>query len=250
MNFPGHIERAIAFLTFCHIDKDDYRKPVHLPVQLAETTLSTYICLVQRIIRALINSLQTVRLANSKDIFIMENTVVSEERKILDAKMLRSCMGLFATGVTVVTYIADGSPTGMTANAFMSVSLDPPLVLVSVRANSRFNKWVRRGVRYGINLLAESQKPLSMHFGGSPSDGLELPFINEQETPLLDGSLAQIVCRTVDVHPAGDHYLYIGEVEYVRFGEHERPLVFYSGKYRQILTHLPLLSAKGSLEGW
>jgi flavin reductase (DIM6/NTAB) family NADH-FMN oxidoreductase RutF len=180
----------------------------------------------------------------------MEDMVVSEERKILDTKMLRTCMGLFATGVTVVTYTADGSPAGMTANAFMSVSLDPPLVLVSVRASSRFNKWVQRGVHYGINLLGESQRPLSMHFGGSPSDGLALPFISDQGTPLLDGSLAQIVARTVDVHPAGDHYLYIGEVESVRFGEHERPLVFYGGRYRQILTHLPLHSANGSVEGW
>jgi flavin reductase (DIM6/NTAB) family NADH-FMN oxidoreductase RutF len=188
--------------------------------------------------------------SNLKDIFIMEDMVVSEERKILDTKMLRTCMGLFATGVTVVTYTADGSPAGMTANAFMSVSLDPPLVLVSVRASSRFNKWVQGGVPYGINLLGESQRPLSMHFGGSPSDGLALPFISDQGTPLLDGSLAQIAARTVDVHPAGDHYLYIGEVESVRFGEHERPLVFYGGRYRQILTHLPLHSANGSLEGW
>jgi flavin reductase (DIM6/NTAB) family NADH-FMN oxidoreductase RutF len=180
----------------------------------------------------------------------MEDTVVSEEKTVLDTKMLRTCMGLFATGVTVVTYAADEGPAGMTANAFMSVSLNPPLVLVSVRASSRFNKWVRHGVRYGINLLAESQRPLSMHFGGSPGEGLELPFNGDQGTPLLDGSLDQIVARTVDVHPAGDHHLYIGEVEYVRFGEHERPLVFYGGKYRQILTHMPLLSANGSLEGW
>ena len=180
----------------------------------------------------------------------MEDAVIAEHRKALDPKMLRMCMGLFATGVTVVTYTADGSPAGMTANAFMSVSLDPPLVLVSVRASSRFNKWVQRGVRYGINLLAESQRTLSTHIGGSPSDNLELPFVGDQGAPLLDGSLAQIVVRTVDVHPAGDHFLYIGEVEFVRFGEHERPLVFYGGKYRPIVTHLPLLSANGSLEGW
>ncbi len=180
----------------------------------------------------------------------MEDIVSPEQQKTFDTKLLRACMGLFATGVTIVTYLADGKPAGMTANAFMSVSLDPPLVLISVRASSRFNEWVRPGVRYGINLLAESQRPLSMHFGGSPNEGLDAPFINEQQTPLLDGSLAQIVCRTVDVHPAGDHYLYIGEVEYVRFGEHERPLVFYGGKYRQILTHLPIIAANGIPEGW
>jgi flavin reductase (DIM6/NTAB) family NADH-FMN oxidoreductase RutF len=180
----------------------------------------------------------------------MEDTVISRDKKLHDVKTLRSCMGLFATGVTVVTYLADGVPTGMTANAFMSVSLDPPLVLVSVRASSRFNNWVQHGVRYGINFLTESQRPLSMHFGGSPDDELEVPFADEGGTPVLDGSLAQIVLRTVDVHPAGDHYLYIGEIEYVRFGENERPLVFYSGKYRQILTHLPLVSANGWVEGW
>lgn len=180
----------------------------------------------------------------------MENTAVSESEKIFDVKTLRACMGLFATGVTVVTYLAHGVPAGLTANAFMSVSLDPPLVLISVRASSRFNQWVRRDVRYGINFLAESQRPLSMHFGGRPDDGRQVQFANEAGTPLLDGSLAQMVLRTVDVHPAGDHYLYVGEVEYLRFGESERPLVFYGGKYRQILTHLPLVSANGSLEGW
>ena len=180
----------------------------------------------------------------------MEDTLLPEPQKAFDTKQLRACTGLFATGVTVVTYLADGQPAGMTANAFMSVSLDPPLVLISVRASSRFNEWVRPGVTYGINLLAESQRPLSMHFGGQPNQALEAPFIHGQGTPLLDGSLAQIIARTVDVHPAGDHYLYVGEVEYVRFGEHERPLVFYGGKYRQILTHLPLIGANGSLDGW
>jgi flavin reductase (DIM6/NTAB) family NADH-FMN oxidoreductase RutF len=168
----------------------------------------------------------------------------------IDAKNLRACMGLFATGVTVVTYLAEEKPAGMTANAFMSVSLDPPLVLVSVRKSSRFNQAVQRDVRYGINFLAETQRSLSMHFGGRPTDGLEPPFKSERGTPLLEGSLAQIVARTVDVHPAGDHNLYIGEVEYIRFGQQEHPLVFYTGKYRQILAHLPHFSTNGSTEGW
>ncbi|WP_075643823.1 flavin reductase family protein [Paraburkholderia monticola] len=180
----------------------------------------------------------------------MADLLVSEQKKMIDKNLLRSCMGLFATGVTVVTYVADGKPAGMTANAFMSVSLEPPLILISVRATSRFNQWVRQGVRFGINFLAESQKPLSMHFGGSPDDRLQVPLISERETPLLDGSLAQMILRTVDVHPAGDHYLFIGEVEHLRFGEHERPLVFYGGKYRQIVTHLPLFAANGDPEGW
>jgi flavin reductase (DIM6/NTAB) family NADH-FMN oxidoreductase RutF len=168
----------------------------------------------------------------------------------VDSKLLRASMGLFVTGVTVVTFVADGKPTGMTVNAFMSVSLEPPLVLVSVRSSSRFNQWVRQDVRFGINVLAEDQRALSAHFGGRPEEGLDLPFSWQRDTPLLDGSLVHVVSRTVDVHLAGDHYLYIGEVEYVRFGEQRRPLVFYSGKYHQVHTQKPMITADGCIEGW
>ncbi|QBR00636.1 flavin reductase [Paraburkholderia pallida] len=168
----------------------------------------------------------------------------------MDARALRATMGMFATGVTVVTYRMEGEPAGMTANAFMSVSLEPPLVLVSVRASSRFNQWVSKGVRYGINFLAEDQRALSAHFGGRPQADLALPFCGHDGTPLLDGSLVQLVARTVDVHPAGDHLLYIGELEYIRYGTQRRPLVFYSGKYQQMHAHTPMLTAGGCVEGW
>ncbi|WP_322060159.1 flavin reductase family protein [Paraburkholderia sp. J63] len=168
----------------------------------------------------------------------------------IDAKVLRETMGRFATGVTVVTFRLDGEPAGMTANAFMSVSLEPPLVLVSVRASSRFNQWVDTGVRYGINFLAEDQRALSAHFGGRPDASLALPFCEHEGTPLLENSLVQLVARTVDIHPAGDHLLYIGELEYVRHGEQRRPLVFYSGKYQQMHARTPMLSANGCIEGW
>ncbi len=171
-------------------------------------------------------------------------------RQIIDAKALRATMGMFATGVTIVTYRLDGEPAGMTANAFMSVSLEPPLVLVSVRASSRFNQWVREGVCYGINFLAEDQRALSAHFGGRPQPELAAPFCEHNGTPLLDGSLVQLVVRTVDVHPAGDHLLYIGEIEYLRYGAQRRPLVFYSGKYQQMHAHTPMVTAGGCVEGW
>jgi flavin reductase (DIM6/NTAB) family NADH-FMN oxidoreductase RutF len=168
----------------------------------------------------------------------------------IDARVLRATMGMFATGVTVVTYRLDGQPAGMTANAFMSVSLEPPLVLVSVRNSSRFHQWVEAGVCFGINFLAEDQRALSAHFGGRPQDELELPFGEHDGTPLLEGSLVQLVARTVDVHPAGDHLLYIGELEYVRHGVQRRPLVFYSGKYQQMHARTPMVSAQGCIEGW
>jgi len=174
----------------------------------------------------------------------------SSARQVLDPKLLRATMGMFATGVTVVTYRLDGEPAGMTANAFTSVSLEPALVLVSVRENSRFNQWVREGVRYGINFLAEDQRALSAHFGGRPHADLALPFCEHEGTPLIEGSLVQLVARTVDVHPAGDHLLYIRELEYIRWGTQRRPLVFYSGKYQQMHAHTPMVTAGGCVEGW
>lgn len=168
----------------------------------------------------------------------------------MDAKLLRSVMGQFATGVTVVTFSADGQPAGMTANAFMSVSLDPPLILVSIRNASSFNQFVGEGVRYGVNFLTEGQRWLSGHFGGRPEQGAELPFLYHEDTPLLDGSLVQLVARTVDVHPAGDHLLYIGEVEHVQIGAQRKPLLFFSGRYHQMHARSPGIEWSGCIDGW
>lgn len=168
----------------------------------------------------------------------------------MDAKLLRSVMGQFATGVTVVTFVADGQPAGMTANAFMSVSLDPPLILVSIRNASSFNQFVGEGVRYGVNVLAESQRWLSGHFGGRPEEGAELPYTYYEDTPLLDGSLVQLVARTVDVHQAGDHLLYIGEIEHVRIGAQRKPLLFFSGRYHQMHARAPSVEWNGCADVW
>ncbi len=168
----------------------------------------------------------------------------------IDPKLFRSAMGLFATGVTVISYDAGGEPAGMTANAFMSVSLDPPLVLVSVRRQSRFNDHVGQGNCYGVNFLAEEQQDISGHCGGRPIDGFAVPFTHEQQAPLVAGSLTHIVARVVDVHEAGDHLLYVGHVEYLRLGQQRKPLVFFSGKYKQIPAHAPASGWSAAAECW
>lgn len=161
---------------------------------------------------------------------------------VVDPAQFRTVIGRFATGVTVVTYDREGQAAGMTANAFLSVSLDPALVLVSVRRESRFTKAVPVGGAYGVNFLGEDQEHLSRHFGGRPQKGLEEPFFQHLGTPLLSGSLAQLAATVVDVHPAGDHLLYIGEVKYLWYGPETRPLIFYSGRYKQIHAREPSLS--------
>lgn len=151
-----------------------------------------------------------------------------------DSRKFRSVMGRFATGVTIVSYERDGVPTGMTANAFLSVSLSPQLILISARNESRFCQTVRIGTRFCVNFLSKEQEQVSGHFGGRPLEGLEVPFSYEQDVPVIGGSLAHIVVRTAAIHEAGDHQLYVAEVEQIREDEAAEPLLFYGGKYRRM----------------
>ena len=170
--------------------------------------------------------------------------------RVIDPKLFRDVMGHFATGVTVVSYVGDGQARGMTANAFMSVSLDPPLAMISVRRAGRFVGAVREGDRFGVNFLLESQQALSAHFGGRPVADMADPFEDRDGVPLIRDSLAQLVLRTVVVHEAGDHLLYIGELEHMALGRERKPLVFYSGTYKQVeMQAAPALFWAGN-EGW
>lgn len=144
--------------------------------------------------------------------------------------LFRQVMGRFATGVGVVTYATPDGPKGMTANAFLSVSLDPPLVLVSVRKHARVLGHVPMGGVFGVNVLADDQAVTSDYFGGRGGDVCPATFRDDQAAPLLMDCLAWIVARVVDLHPAGDHRLMIGRVE--ALGERPAaPLLFYGGRY-------------------
>ena len=148
-----------------------------------------------------------------------------------DAREFRNALGRFATGVTVITAIHEDRPHGMTANAFVSISLDPPLVLVSLDNRSNMHRILPGAGRFGVSVLAETQELLSSHFAGRPQEGLHIPFVTRAGLPLLDGAVAFFAARVFDIHPAGDHTLYIGEVEHFEVAE-GRPLLFHAGKYR------------------
>ncbi len=145
------------------------------------------------------------------------------------ARELRHVMGRFATGVTVVTTIDRDTIHGMTANAFLSVSLRPPLVLVSL-GRCRMNEMLPRTGRYGVSVLAHDQADFAAHFAAQRQAPEEPKFDWHEGLPLLSGALAHLACRVVDVHPAGDHVLWIGEVEHL---EHKdgQPLLFYTGRF-------------------
>jgi flavin reductase (DIM6/NTAB) family NADH-FMN oxidoreductase RutF len=145
------------------------------------------------------------------------------------AREFRQVMGRFATGVTVVTTAERDTIHGMTANGFLSVSLRPPLVLVSL-GRCRMNEMLPRSGRYGISVLAHDQQHFAAHFAAQKPSSVEPTFTWQNGLPLLEGALAHLACRVVDVHRAGDHVLWIGEVEYLDHRDDE-PLLFYTGRF-------------------
>jgi flavin reductase (DIM6/NTAB) family NADH-FMN oxidoreductase RutF len=151
----------------------------------------------------------------------------------IDPLLFRQTLGRFATGVTVISVPHGDHAHGMTANAFLSVSLDPPLVLISIAQRARLHQLLGLGDRYGVSILAESQELLSRQFGGRPLDWLDVSFIWEDGIPLLRGAVAHLFARVVDIHPAGDHTLFIGQVEYLNYND-GHPLLFYAGAYGQL----------------
>ncbi len=100
----------------------------------------------------------------------------------------------------------------MTANAFVSVSLDPPLVLVSLDNRSYMHKILPSAGYYGVSVLAENQERLSNHFAGRTQEGLHIRFTTRENIPLMEGAVAYFAVKVIDVHPAGDHTLYVGRV--------------------------------------
>jgi flavin reductase (DIM6/NTAB) family NADH-FMN oxidoreductase RutF len=146
----------------------------------------------------------------------------------------RRTLGHFATGVTLITALRGEQVYGMTANAFMSVSLHPPLVLVAVTKKARIHPVLHVGGAFGVSVLAHEQRPLSEHFGGRPLP--EPPphrFEVVADTPLVEGAIAHLVARVVRTYWGGDHSLFLGQVEYSRWRT-GRPLIFHRGRYRAL----------------
>lgn len=158
----------------------------------------------------------------------------------LNQAEFRKAMGQFATGVTIVTVDLDGEVHGMTANAFASVSLDPLLVLVCVDHSARTHAHLHAKKRFGINVLCENQRSISEYYARPEyaHDRAEAlagaRFERTQHgTPVLHGALAYLECKLVSTQEAGDHTIFIAEVEDVVVRE-GKPLLFFRGTYRHI----------------
>jgi len=149
-------------------------------------------------------------------------------------------MGAFATGVTIITVDLDGEVHGMTANAFTSVSLDPMLVLVCVDHSTRTHAHLHTKKRFGINVLGEDQRAISDYYA-RPERSHEHAEAEvgarfdrtKHGTPMLHGALVYLECRLQSAQEAGDHTIFIAEVEGVILREGD-PLLFFRGKYRKV----------------
>jgi len=152
----------------------------------------------------------------------------------------RKALGCFATGITVITLDSENEVHGMTANAFTSVSLDPMLVLVCVDQHARTHAHLHAKKRFGVNILAENQRPISEYYArptrthDRAAEEAGAAFERTSHgTPVLCGALAYLECRLHSAQDAGDHTIFIAEVEEVVVHE-GKPLLFFEGKYRKI----------------
>jgi flavin reductase (DIM6/NTAB) family NADH-FMN oxidoreductase RutF len=156
----------------------------------------------------------------------------------------RHILGHFATGVTVVTVErAPGQAYGMTANSFTSVSLDPFLVLVCVDERSHLLPLLKKQGKFGVNVLKEHQQALSVYFAQSEqtpeaeaSLGIQYRW-TPTGIPLLEDTLACLVCRVVAAYMAGDHTIFLGEVQSAELFPGE-PLLFFRSQYRRLAPPL------------
>ncbi|MDX2203340.1 MAG: flavin reductase family protein [Hyphomicrobiaceae bacterium] len=151
----------------------------------------------------------------------------------IDGTIFRQLLGRFATGIVVLTVRHEGSIGGMTVNAFMSGSLDPPLIVASVGRSASLHGPLMQCSQFGMSILARDQEDISRHFARQKvlSDSPEVAFMNG--VPVLSSALATFVLHAENRIPCGDHTLIIGLVTQVQLGEQE-PLVYFRGGYRSL----------------
>jgi flavin reductase len=168
-------------------------------------------------------------------------TAASPESTAFSSLDFRAALGAFATGVTVVTTMSDGQGYGMTVNAFSSLSLDPPLVLVCARSGTAGSVEIDRNRCFAVNILAIDQEPLSRYFSSRDRPRGRDAFrevahsVGPSGAPLIEGAVAHLDCRLADSYTAGDHEIFIGEVLSLHVDREAEPLLFHGGRYRLLV---------------
>jgi flavin reductase (DIM6/NTAB) family NADH-FMN oxidoreductase RutF len=146
----------------------------------------------------------------------------------------RRVMGRFATGVTVITARAGGEVRGMTANAFMSGSLDPPLCIVSVTKRAHMHGHLEAAGGFAVNILTVGQESYASHFAGRPVQGMKPAFADVAGIPTLADAAARIVAEIASTADCGDHTIFIGHIRWMA-ADDRPPLLFHAGRYAYLV---------------
>jgi flavin reductase (DIM6/NTAB) family NADH-FMN oxidoreductase RutF len=156
-----------------------------------------------------------------------------DTRPPIDTALFRRVMGSFATGVTVITADTGGEVRGMTANAFMSGSLAPPLCIISVAKKARMHGVLGEAGHFGVSMLASGQEVVSQHFARQGAVEPDVSFEHLAGVPVLAGASAAIAAEIEACHDCGDHSLFIGRITALRENG-SAPLVYHAGKYASL----------------
>lgn len=165
---------------------------------------------------------------------------------MMDPREFRNTVGNFATGVTVITTKNEDVQIGVTANAFSSLSLDPPLILICIDKRSSSMEALKKDAPFAVNVLSENQDADCWRFAKPADDKFEGASysVSEDGIPLLEGNLATIECNVAEVIEGGDHYIVTGLVKKTSYDDQAKPLLFFRGKLEQV-AQLENVESKG-----
>ncbi|GAB3796754.1 flavin reductase family protein [Virgibacillus kimchii] len=151
----------------------------------------------------------------------------------MDSRLFRDVMGQFATGITIVSTHHDNGIKAMTVNAFMSVSLEPKLIAVSIDEAASMYPILQKEKKFGISILSEQQKEIAMIYAKQKEKDREIPFIQLDGAPVIDHSIAVMSCKVDGTVKAGDHMIFIAEVTDLKLNK-ANPVIFHGGKYKEL----------------
>lgn len=162
---------------------------------------------------------------------------------VFDVQALRRVMGRFTTGITVVT-VGGREPHGMTANAFTSVSLDPPLVLVCVRRTATLDEVIHESGSFAVSVLAANQEREARMFADHHRPrvaefvAVDVALGPYSGAPVFCGALAWLECELTTVYDGGDHSIWIGQVQTLGHSMEEEALLFFNGSFRRLVAEV------------
>lgn len=167
-----------------------------------------------------------------------------------DPITFRNACGSFATGVTIITTRVENHDHGMTANAFMSISLDPPLVAVSIAKTAKMLPLIEKSGRFAVSVLANGTEELAMHFAGRPKEDIGAPLRDLDSLPVARQASAVFATHVEQAVDAGDHVIFIGHVSALDTDADAQPLTFHKGRFGKLQEETPpMLNPDWMLEG-